>query len=218
MGKTLLLVVVGIVIVVGLVAVVTYNGLVNRAQAVDAQWAQVENVYQRRADLVPNLVATVSGAANFEKSTLTAVTDARASVGRVQLPATTAPTDPAQLAAFEAAQGQLTSALSRLLVVVERYPDLKATQNFQTLQAQLEGTENRIAVERGRYNEIVKLYNVAIQKVPGVFFAGMLGYVPKPYFQAAAGAETAPQVKFDFGGNSAPASTPTPEPASAPSP
>jgi len=176
-----------------------YNGLVNRSQAVDAQWAQVQNVYQRRADLVPNLVATVSGAANFEKSTLTEITEARASVGKVQINSGTAPTDPAQLAAFDRAQGQLTSALSRLLVVAENYPSLKATANFQELQAQLEGTENRISVERGRFNELARDYNAAIKRVPAAFFAGIMGFKEKAYFTAAAGAENAPQVKFDFG-------------------
>lgn len=176
-----------------------YNGLVNRSQAVDAQWAQVQNVYQRRADLVPNLVATVSGAANFEKSTLTEVTNARASVGKVQINSNTAPTDPAQLAEFDRAQGQLTSALSRLLVVAENYPNLKATSNFQDLQAQLEGTENRISVERGRFNELARDYNAAIKRVPAVFFAGIMGFKEKAYFTAAAGSEKAPEVKFDFG-------------------
>src|ERR1019366_1513597 len=134
-------------------------------------WANVQNVYQRRADLVPNLVSTVAGAANFEKSTLIAVTDARASVGRVQLPSGTAPTNPAQLAAFDQAQGQLGSALSRLLVVSERYPALTATANFRDLQAQLEGTENRISVERGRFNEAVQAYNTAVRRFPGMIFA-----------------------------------------------
>ena len=143
---------VALAVIFGLYVVSSYNGLVGMQQATDAQWAQVQNVYQRRADLVPNLVSTVSGAANFEKSTLMAVTEARASVGRVQLPSGSAPTDPAQLAAFQQAQGQLGSALSRLLVVSEQYPDLKATAGFRDLQAQLEGTENRIAVERGRFN------------------------------------------------------------------
>ncbi len=175
-----------------------YNGLVNRSQAVDAQWAQVQNVYQRRADLVPNLVATVAGAASFEKSTLTEITEARASVGKVQLSPNTAPTDPAQLADFERAQGQLGSALSRLLVVVERYPDLKATANFQTLQSQLEGAENRIAVERGRFNELARDYNSAIKRVPAVFFAAIFGFKEKAYFAATPGADKAPQVQFDF--------------------
>ena len=174
-----------------------YNGLVNRAQAVDAQWAQVQNVYQRRADLIPNLVATVSGAANFEKSTLTEITEARASVGKVQVNTNGTP-DAAQLAQFEQAQGALSSALSRLLVVAENYPTLKATANFQELQAQLEGTENRISVERGRFNELARDYNSAIKRVPAALFAGIMGFHEKPYFAAKAGAESPPSVSFDF--------------------
>jgi LemA protein len=174
-----------------------YNGLVNRAQAVDAQWAQVQNVYQRRADLIPNLVATVSGAANFEKSTLTEIAEARASVGRVQLNASGAP-NAAQLAQYEQAQGALSSALSRLLIVAENYPTLKATANFQELQAQLEGTENRISVERGRFNELARDYNSAIKRMPAALFAGMFGFSEKPYFAAKAGADTPPSVQFDF--------------------
>jgi LemA protein len=174
-----------------------YNSLVNRAQAVDAQWAQVQNVYQRRADLIPNLVATVSGAANFEKSTLTEITEARASVGRMQLNAGSAPTA-AQLAQFEQAQGALSSALSRLLVVAENYPSLKATANFQELQAQLEGTENRISVERGRFNDLARDYNSAIKRVPAVFFAGMFCFTEKPYFAAKPGSDQPPKVQFDF--------------------
>ena len=199
LGAFILLVVIVIAVGVG-----AYNGLVNRSQAVDAQWAQVENVYQRRADLIPNLVQTVSGAANFEKSTLMAVTEARASVGKVQLSPNAAPTDPAQLAQFEQAQGALSSALSRLLVVSERYPDLKATQNFQMLQAQLEGTENRIAVERGRFNDAARDFDAAIKRIPAVFFAAALGFKDKPYFQATPGAEKAPAVKFDFNAQPAP--------------
>jgi LemA protein len=186
-------------------AVSSYNRLVSLQQATDSQWAQVQNVYQRRADLVPNLVSTVSGAANFEKSTLIAVTDARASVGRVQLPAGTAPTDPAQLAAFQQAQGQLGAALSRLLVVSEQYPDIKATAGFRDLQAQLEGTENRIAVERGRFNEAVQAYNTAIRSFPGMFFAGPMGLASRPYFAAIAGSEVPPKVQFDFNAPAAPA-------------
>lgn len=193
----------GVVVLLGLIAILagisSYNNLVNRSQAVDAQWAQVQNVYQRRADLIPNLVATVSGAANFEKSTLTEVTAARASVGQVKLDPTKAPTDAAQLAEFERAQGQLSTALSRLLVVAERYPELKATGNFATLQSQLEGTENRISVERGRFNELARDYNSAIQRFPAVIFAGMFGFHPKAYFAAKSGADTPPEVKFDFG-------------------
>ena len=193
LGVLAALVVVGLLFVTGV-----YNGLVNRSQAVDAQWAQVENVYQRRADLVPNLVATVAGAANFEKSTLTEITAARASVGKVQINPGSAPTA-AQLAEFEQAQGQLGSALSRLLVVAENYPSLKATENFQTLQSQLEGAENRIAVERGRFNELARDYNSAIRRVPAVFFATVMGFKEKAYFAAQPGAEKVPQVQFDFG-------------------
>lgn len=192
------------VIIVVLAGVSIYNGLVNRSQAVDAQWAQVQNVYQRRADLIPNLVATVSGAANFEKSTLTEVTNARASVGKVQINPGTAPTDAAQLADFDKAQGQLGSALSRLLVVAERYPDLKATGNFATLQSQLEGTENRISVERGRFNDVARDYNSAIKRVPTVFFAAALGFKEKAYFTATAGSDKPPQVQFDFGTKTVP--------------
>lgn len=191
------------VLVIGF-CVSTYNGLVNRQQAVDAQWAQVQNVYQRRADLVPNLVNTVAGAANFEKSTLTEITAARASVGQVTLDASKAPADAAKMAEFEKSQGQLSTALSRLLVVVERYPDLKATANFQTLQAQLEGTENRIAVERERFNEVVRSYNASIKSIPAVFFAGALGFAERPYFSAAPTAQTPPEVKFDFSKQPAP--------------
>jgi len=165
---------------------------------VDSQWAQVQNVYQRRADLIPNLVATVSGAANFEKSTLTEITAARASVGQVKIDPNTAPSDPAKLAAFDQAQGQLSSALSRLLVVVERYPDLKATENFRDLQAQLEGTENRISVERRDFNTAVQNYNTAVKSFPEVFYAGFFGFQAKPYFAASVGAETPPKVQFDF--------------------
>jgi LemA protein len=191
---------VALLVIGGLLIASSYNRLVGLQQATDAQWAQVQNVYQRRADLVPNLVSTVAGAANFEKSTLEAVTNARASVGRAQLPAGAAPTDPAQLAAFQQAQGQLGSALSRLLVVSERYPDLKATANFRDLQAQLEGTENRIAVERGRFNEVVQAYDTSIRRFPAVIFAGMFGFTARPYFTATQGSETPPKVQFDFGG------------------
>ncbi len=184
----------------------TYNGLVGLQAATDAQWAQVQTVYQRRADLVPNLVNTVAGAANFEKSTLIAVTDARASVGRVQIPAGSAPTNPAQLAAFEQAQNQLGGALSRLLVVSERYPTLTATASFRDLQAELEGTENRIAVERRRFNEAVQAYNVGIKRFPAVVIAGAFGYSARPYFAAVAGAQNAPKVNFNFG--STPAAAP----------
>ncbi len=186
------------VLILVLIGGAGYNRLVRLSQAADSQWAQVQNVYQRRADLIPNLVATVSGAANFEKSTLTEVTAARASVGQVKLSPNTAPANAAQLAEFDRAQGQLSSALSRLLVVAERYPELRATENFKELQAQLEGTENRISVERGRFNQAVQAYNSAVKSFPVNIFAGMFGFHEKPYFTATPGAEAPPKVQFDF--------------------
>ncbi len=201
-------VLVGIGVIFVLFAAGGYNRLVRLSQGVDQQWAQVQNVYQRRADLIPNLVSTVSGAANFEKSTLENVVAARASVGQVKLSPNTAPEDAAKLAEFDRAQTQLSSALSRLLVVVERYPELRATQNFQTLQTQLEGTENRIAVERRNFNQAVQSYNTAVKSFPAILYAGVFGFHPKPYFTAQPGAETAPKVQFDFG---KPAPAPAPE-------
>jgi LemA protein len=195
-----------IVLVGGCAVAASYNRLVPLQQKVDQSWAQVQNVYQRRADLIPNLVNTVQGAANFEKSTLTEVTNARASVGRVQIDPNHAPIDAAKLQEFQAAQGQLSNALSRLLVVSERYPELRATQNFQNLQAQLEGTENRISVERGNFNTAVQDYNTAVRTFPTNLFAGMFGFQPRPFFEAQAGAEKAPTVNFNFG-------SPAPAPA-----
>ena len=195
--------VVGVLLLVALAVFIggcnSNNKMVALSAATDARWADVQNVYQRRSDLIPNLVSTVQGAANFEKSTITEVTAARASVGQVKLDATTAPKDAEQLKQFEQAQGQLSSALSRLLVVAERYPELRATQAFRDLQAQLEGTENRIAVERRNFNSAVQSYNTAIKTFPNSFIANMRGFQAKPYFQAAAGAETVPKVNFDFG-------------------
>ena len=195
-----------IVVIAALAMGGSYNRLVRLQQTVDQSWAQVQNVYQRRADLIPNLVNTVSGAANFEKSTLVEVTNARASVGRVQLDPNKAPTDAAQLEQFQAAQGQLSNALSRLLVVVERYPELRANQNFLSLQAQLEGTENRISVERGNFNTAVQNYNVAVRSFPVNLIAGIFGFAPRPFFTAQAGAEKPPPVNFNFG-------SPAPSPA-----
>ncbi|HEX5221972.1 MAG TPA: LemA family protein [Verrucomicrobiae bacterium] len=194
-----LAILVGLGILLLLIAGGSYNRLVKLSQGVDAAWAQVQNVYQRRADLIPNLVSTVSGAANFEKSTITEVTEARASVGQVKLDASSAPTDAAALAEFDRAQTQLGSALSRLLVVAERYPELKATASFRDLQAQLEGTENRISVERRDFNLAVQSYNTAIKSFPAVLYASMFGFSPKPYFSATPGAETPPRVEFNFG-------------------
>jgi LemA protein len=201
MGKWIALgVVLLIVLMGGGCAVSSYNGLVGASQAVDAQWGQVENVYQRRADLIPNLVETVKGAAKFEQDTFTQVAQARASVGQVKLdPASLS--DPAALARFEQAQQGLTGALQRLMVVVEQYPELKANQNFRDLQAQLEGTENRISVERMRFNEVAQTYNTRRQTFPTVIFANMMGFLPKAYFKAQVGSDVAPKVNF---GNPAP--------------
>lgn len=211
----ILLVVAFIAVVLAIMVMGKYNSLVKLDQSVNQSWAQVQNVYQRRADLIPNLVNTVQGAANFEKSTLIAVTQARASVGRVQINANQAPASAEQLQQFQAAQGELGNALSRLLVVAERYPELKANANFQALQAQLEGTENRISVERGNFNQAVQSYNTAVRTFPTVIFAGMLGFSPKPFFNAQPGAEKAPTVNFDFG-NSSPAPPTAPSPAGTP--
>jgi len=191
-GALVVLAVIGLMLVLAVAG--SYNGLVQKSQAVNSQWAQVQNVYQRRADLIPNLVSTVAGAANFEKTTLTEVVQARASVGQIKVD----PGNAAQLAQFDKAQGALSSALSRLLVVSERYPDLKASANFRDLQAQLEGTENRITVERGSFNECVQSYNTAIKSFPAVFYSSFFGFAEKPYFTATAGAETPPKVQFDF--------------------
>ena len=173
-------------VAIGRLATIVSSGL---QQAVDQSWAQVQNVYQRRADLIPNLVNTVSGAANFEKSTLVRSDKCACQCWPCAHKSiqTKRPTDAAQLEKFQAAQGQLSNALSRLLVVVERYPELKANQNFLSLQAQLEGTENRISVERGNFNKTVQDYNVAVRSFPTNFVAGMLGFSPRPFFAAQAG-------------------------------
>jgi len=188
------------------------NNLVGLDQGVQAQWAQVENDYQRRYDLIPNLVRTVQGAANFEKSTLEAVVNARARVGQVTAPGgapgtqSNIPNDPAALQQFEAAQGALSNALSRLLVVVERYPELKSNQNFLELQSQLEGTENRIAVERKRYNDTAREFNTAVLRFPANIVANLSGFKPKAYFRGTAGSSTPPEVNFQpFGQAPAPA-------------
>jgi LemA protein len=189
--------VVAVLIAISMIS--SYNSLVSLSQAVDAQWGQVQNVYQRRADLVPNLVATVKGAANFEKSTYIAVAQARASVGQISPQVLqSAVNDPSSMAQYVAAQDKLGTALSRLLVTVENYPQLKASENFLTLQAQLEGTENRIAVERRRYNEDAQAFNTRRNTFPTALYAGLFGsrFNNKSYFQAAPGAQNAPQVNF----------------------
>ncbi len=188
-------------ILVAVVAVITGIGTYNRLVGLDEQvkqaWAQVENVYQRRADLIPNLVNTVEGAADFERSTLTEVIEARSRATAVQLTPEML-SDPQAFARFEQAQNGLGSALSRLMVVIERYPELKANQNFIQLQDELAGTENRIAVERRRFNETAQQYNSTVRRFPTVFFARWFGFDERTYFQAAAGAEEAPEVEFNF--------------------
>jgi LemA protein len=194
-GLGCLAVIVIAAVIIGLSAMGTYNGLVKEQQNVNQSWAQVENVYQRRADLIPNLVATVKGYASHERETLEAVTASRAQVGSVKVSPDTL-NNPAEFQKFQQAQAGLTSALSRLMVVVERYPDLKANQNFLDLQSQLEGTENRIATERRRFNEAAQVYNTKVQQFPSNIFARMFGFAQKPYFQSAAGSEKAPVVDF----------------------
>lgn len=172
-----------------------YNAMYQSREQVNEAWAQVQNVYQRRMDLIPNLVETVKGVANFEKETYTAVSEARARAGQVTLGPEVLE-DPAAFQRFQATQGELSSALSRLLVTVERYPELKANQSFLELQSQLEGTENRIAVERNRFNETARAYNTLIGQIPNNIVAGFAGFKPRPYFEAAPGAEQAPKVQF----------------------
>jgi len=196
-GGCLLVVVVVVVLVLGVGAWVAgqYNGLVRDQQAVQSAWAQVENVYQRRFDLIPNLVETVKGVAAFEKETYTAVAEARAKVGQIRLSAEDLQ-DPQAFRRLEAAQGELSSVLSRLLAVAENYPQLKANQNFLDLQTQLESTENRIAVERRRFNEIAQGYNTRIRSFPTNLIAGVFGFQPRAYFESASGADVAPKVDF----------------------
>ena len=203
MSKTIGIGCVGLILLFVLIAGASvgtsYNRLVQLDQATQAQWAQVQNAYQRRADLVPNLVATVKGAANFEKSTMVEVTEARAKVNQVS-PAAMADIlkDPAAFQRYQQAQQGLSSALSRLFAVAENYPQLKATANFRDLQAQLEGTENRITVERQRFNEAAQAFNTTRNRFPMVLIAGLFGdkFAPKPYFVAEPGSQKAPQVTF----------------------
>jgi LemA protein len=172
----------------------SYNGIVGKEETVKSQWGTVESQYQRRSDLIPNLVNTVKGYAQFEQETLTKVIEARANATSVKVDP--ANLTPERLAQFQQAQEGVTSALSRLLVVVEKYPDLKANQNFLDLQSQLEGTENRIAVERKRFNDVVSTYNKSVRTFPGVLVAKISGFEPKGYFEASEGAEKAPTVTF----------------------
>lgn len=189
---SVLLIILAIVVVAAIWGVKSYNGLVSQDEAVSSAWSQVENVYQRRADLIPNLVATVKGYAAHEESTLEGVVEARAKATQMNV------TDLSEenIKSFQQAQGQLSSALSRLMVVVERYPDLKANENFKDLQAQLEGTENRIAEARRVFNETAKTYNVAVRTFPTNIIAGMFSFPVKGYFTADEGASQAPKVEF----------------------
>lgn len=196
MKKSLIIIlaVVGIVLILIMWGSSRYNSLVTKEEGVTAAWAQVENVYQRRADLIPNLVNTVKGYADFEKGALTAVIEARSKATSVTIDPTKL--NESNIQQFQQAQDGLSSALSRLMVVVEKYPDLKANQNFMDLQAQLEGTENRIATERRNFNQTAQDYNTQIRRFPSNIFAGLFGFDKKAYFQAEAGAEKAPEVKF----------------------
>ncbi|MCX7987062.1 MAG: LemA family protein [Bacteroidales bacterium] len=183
-----------LIVLVPLFSSCGYNTMVQKEEAIAAQWAQVQSVYQRRADLIPNLVNTVKGYADFEKSTLIQVTEARSKATSINIDPNKL--DENSLKKFQAAQDELKGALSRLLIVVEQYPQLKANQNFLELQAQLEGTENRIAVERMKFNEVTRDYNAYIRKFPQLITARLFGFREKPYFEAAAGADKAPEVKF----------------------
>ena len=197
-GCLIALIIVGFLVLVGFGIVSwgtkVYNGMVTMQESVTSQWGNVETAYQRRSDLIPNFVNTVKGAANFEQTTLTQVIEARAKATSVTI-------DPTKMTAenmqqFQQAQGQVSSSLSRLMVVVEQYPELKATQNFRDLQVELEGTENRISVERRKFNEVAQVYNTNIRRFPQNFLAGMFGFQVKPYFEATEGADKAPEVKF----------------------
>ncbi|MET3874596.1 LemA protein [Chitinophaga sp. OAE865] len=189
----------GIIVIVVLALLVMfgcgkYNGLVTKDEAVKNKWGVVQSSYQRRADLIPNLVATVKGAANFETETLEKVVQARASATQIKVDVNDL--SPEKIQQYQAAQGQLSQALGRLLAVSESYPDLKANANFQNLQAQLEGTENRINVARNDFNDAVNVYNSSVRTFPNNIVAGITGFKQKGYFEAAAGSENAPQVKF----------------------
>lgn len=194
-GYVVIIVIVAVVLVLFFWVKGMYNSMVRMDEGVSSAWAQVENVYQRRADLVPNLVATVKGYAEHESSTLEAVVNARAKA--TQMTVDPSGLSEAEIARFTEAQDELGAAIGRLLVSVERYPDLKANQNFRDLQAQLEGTENRITVERQKFNEAARNYNVTIRKFPNNIFAGMFGFEKKGYFEASEGAEQAPAVSFE---------------------
>ncbi len=198
-GLIIALVILGVIVLfaIGIVSWGTkqYNGFVTQEEAIKGAWSQVENQYQRRYDLIPNLVETVKGFAAQEQKVLIGVTEARSKVGQMTVTPEVL-NNPQAFKQFQAAQDNLSGALSRLMVVVEQYPQLKSDKNFLELQAQLEGTENRISVERKRFNEVVQEYNTGVRRFPGSIIAGMFGFQQKPYFEAVAGAETAPKVSF----------------------
>lgn len=188
------IIIIAVIAVIAIYGVSSYNSMVSQEEAVGTAWSNVGNQYQRRADLIPNLVNTVKGYAAHEKETFDAVVSARAKATQ-----TTVSIDdltPEKMEAYQRAQGEVGSALSRLLAVTENYPELKANENFQTLQAQLEGTENRISVERRNFNDVARAYNTSIRRFPKNIFAGMFGFEKRPYFEAQEGAEKAPEVKF----------------------
>lgn len=194
-GWIILIVILGIIMLLVFWIMGINNNLVSKEEAVNKSWADVENVYQRRLDLIPNLVNTVKGVANFEQQTLTAVIEARAKATSVQINPKNL--DEGSIQKFQDAQNGVSAALGRLMVVVEKYPELKATQNFSELQAQLEGSENRITVERKRFNETAQDFNTYLRRFPNVMFAGMFGFQQKAYFKSTEGAEKAPEVKFE---------------------
>lgn len=197
MKKGTIITIVAVVAVIAIAAISAYNSMVKMDEKVTAAWAQVETQYQRRADLIPQLVNVVKGAADYERTTLESVIEARSKATSIQLTADDLTEE--NLAKFQKAQDQLSSALSHLMAIHEAYPELKANENFRDLQAQLEGTENRIAVARKDFNESVQSYNSYIRRFPKNIFAGMFGFSQRAYFKAAEGAENAPEVSFDFG-------------------
>ena len=205
---------IGLVVILGLVFVLlmggcsSYNKLVTLSEPVDKQWAQVENAYQRRFDLIPNLVKTVEAQANFEKGTLTDIATARASINQIRLAPGQVP-DEATMAQFDQAQAKMSGALGRMMAISESYPELKANGGFRDLTAELAGTENRISVERNRFNETAQSFNLAVKSMPTALYAGMFGFHPKPYFKSNAGAEAPPKVEFNFNGGK-PTSAPVP--------
>jgi LemA protein len=192
--KKSLIITLAVIVLLILLGAGSYNSMVDKQEGVTKAWSNVENQYQRRTDLIPNLVNTVKGYAKHEQSTLEGVVAARSKATQITIDPDKL--TPEKLQAYQKAQGDVTTALGKLLAITENYPDLKANQNFLELQAQLEGTENRIAVERGRFNELAKEYNAYIRKFPRNIFAGMFGFEKKPYFEAEAGAEKAPKVEF----------------------